>query len=297
VTIEFAPPSEPQRTALFRLYLDGVPHRITAGHLRRLARASAGATGADIADWINQAASLALAEASDRDPVIRPRHLNEVVSRRGFVAADERPGRDVDWESCVHEAAHAVAAFALFGSPALGELSVGVGRSDNGFHRGQFVLSDTWLAANPPNSNTWRDHVVIGLAGVCAEELILGYRGAGGERDVRGATELVMQQSFETGDPLWGPSRAAVEAASERHQVVGSETMRRQAWSLVRRRFDECWIGAERLMEAHRHEVEHLAGLLLRGPRSLFGGQISSVIEATPSQGEGGLPGPTDIAA
>ena len=193
VTIEFAPPSELQRTALFRLYLDGVPHRITAGHLRRLARASAGATGADIADWINQAASLALAEASDRDPVIRPRHLNEVVSRRGFVAADERPGRDVDWESCVHEAAHAVAAFALFGSPALGELSVGVGRSDNGFHRGQFVLSDTWLAANPPNSNTWRDHVVIGLAGVCAEELILGYRGAGGERDVRGATELVMQ--------------------------------------------------------------------------------------------------------
>jgi cell division protease FtsH len=289
VTIEFAPPSEEQRRALFRLYLADVPHRITSGHLGRLARASAGATGADIADWINQAASLVLAEASDRDPVIRPRHLNTVVARRGFVAADERPGRGVDWEDCLHEAAHAVAALTLFGEAALGEVSVGVGRSENGYHRGQFVFSDTWTAANPPNSNTWRDHVVSMLVGVCAEELILGYRGSGASTDLHNATQLVIDQSFETGDPLWGPSRLTVEGSSRGHGVVGSESMRRQAWFLTRRRFDECWIKAERLVDAHRAEIEHLAGFLLRAPSMLIGHQIASVIEGTPSaNGAGG---------
>ena len=279
VTIEFALPSEEHRRLLFRLFLRPVPHRVGAGGLRRLAHASMGATGADIRDWVNQAASLALVERRNRDPLILYRHLEAVVSRRGFVAADDRPGRAPDWETCVHEAAHAVAALTLFGEVSLGELSVGVARVGDGLSRGRFVLSDTWAAANPPTSLTWREHVAVSLAGAAAEEVILGYRGSGAQSDVAQATETILDL-METGDPLFGPSRNTAEGNGMR--TVGSEAMRTAAWFLLRQRFDECWIAAERLAEAYRPEIERLAQTLLNGRWILFGRQIADAAAGDP---------------
>jgi cell division protease FtsH len=279
VTIEFALPSEEHRRLLFRLYLHPVPHRVGAGGLRRLAHASMGTTGADIRDWVNQAASLALVEKRDRDPLILYRHLEAVVSRRGFVAANDRPGRAPDWETCVHEAAHAVAALTLFGEPSLGELSVGVARVGDGLSRGRFVLADAWAAVNPPTSLTWRDHVAVSLAGAAAEEVILGYRGAGAQSDVAQATETILEL-FETGDPLFGPGRRTAEGSGVR--AAGAEVMRTAAWFLLRQRFDECWIAAERLAEGYRPEIERLARTLLDGRWILFGRQIAEAAAGSP---------------
>jgi ATP-dependent Zn protease len=281
VTIEVAPPSEEHRRLLFGLYLRPVPHRVGAGPIRRLARASAGATGADVRDWVNQAASLALAERSDRDPVILYRHLEQVVARRGYVPAEDRPGRLPDWETCVHEAAHAVSALVLFGERSLGELSVGVARVGDGLSRGRFVLSDEWAMANPPTSLTWRDHAVSFLAGAAAEEVILGYRGAGSETDVAQATELILSRS-DTGDPLFGPSRRTVESGALRGSV-GAEAMRTAAWYLLRQRFDECWIAAERLVEGRREEIDRLARVMLDGRWILVGRQISEAAGMAPT--------------
>ena len=280
VTIEVALPSEEHRRLLFRLYLAPVPHRVGAGAIRRLARASAGATGADVHDWVNQAASLALAERRDRDPVILYRHLEQVVARRGFIPAEDRPGRQPDWETCIHEAAHAVSALVLFGERSLGEISVGVARAGDGFSRGRFVLSDEWAAANPPTSLTWRDHALSLLAGAAAEEIILGYRGAGSETDVARATTLILDR-FETGDPLFGPSRRTLDGGSMRGSV-GAEAMRTAAWYLLRQRFDECWIAAERLVEGHRVEIERLARVLLSGRWILVGRQIAEAAAGDP---------------
>jgi hypothetical protein len=222
---------------------------------------------------------LALVEKRDRDPLILYRHLETVVSRRGFVAADDRPGRAPDWETCVHEAAHAVAALTLFGEPSLGELSVGVARVGDGLSRGRFVLSDAWAALNPPASRTWRDHVAVSLAGAAAEEVILGYRGAGAQSDVAQATETILEL-FETGDPLFGPGRRTAEGSGMR--AVGAEVMRTAAWFLLRQRFDECWIAAERLAEGYRPEIERLARTLLNGRWILFGRQIAEAAASSP---------------
>jgi SpoVK/Ycf46/Vps4 family AAA+-type ATPase len=105
VIIEFAPPSEQERRQLFELYLAGVPHSVSADDIGRLAEISGGATGADIADYVSQAASEVLVEQAAAEPVIEYRHLEKVVARRGFIGA-ERPERVPRWDTAVHEAAH-----------------------------------------------------------------------------------------------------------------------------------------------------------------------------------------------
>jgi hypothetical protein len=233
VVIEFAPPSEEQRRRLFELYLANVPHSLTSPDIDRLAEAANGATGADVRDWVSQAASEVLSEADSDEPVIDYRHLEAVVARRGFIAAEDRAGRAPNWETAVHEAAHAVIAYRLFGREALAKVTMALWSSPQlgQFERGHFELSFEWLADNAPNSKTWRDHVSISLAGICAEQILLGYRGQGGERDVANATNAILSQ-FDAADPAFGPGRSSIEASSGSHYAVaGSGAMRRLAWN------------------------------------------------------------------
>jgi len=283
VTVEFAYPSEEQRAQLLRLYLAQVPHTLSEDDIARLAELSGDATGADVRDYVSQATSLVLAEAAGGDdPVIEYRHLEVVFGRRGIIAAEGRAGREPDWETAVHESAHAIVAYALFGRPALGQVTIGfgpVGRRRM-VARGHFSLSDDWAQNNPPSSVTWRDHVAVKLAGVCAEELMLGYRGAGANRDVDAATDLILDQ-FNVGDPSFGPSRLAIEAATGRPEVVGSEAMRAAAWHLAQARFGECWARTKPLVADGRGDIERLAELLLSTKSRLTGDEIVAVAQAT----------------
>lgn len=280
VVVEFARPSEDQRRQLFELYLKGVPHSVSPMELGRLAEISNHATGADIHDWISQAASEALAEADVADPVIEYRHLETVVSRRGFVAA-ERTGREPQRATAIHEAAHAVVAYTLFGREGLAKVQIGFGQRPEelgDFSDGHFELSDDWLERNPPTSANWTDHAAVALAGVCAEQVILGGRRAGSASDVSGATALILSQ-LEQGDTAFGPSRRTIEEAAHRYGgVVGSEVMRSTVWHLVSRRFDGCWRATSTLIEDHREQIERLAGVLLAQKQTLTGDDIVSEI-------------------
>lgn len=282
VVVEFAPPSEPQRRTLFDLYLGGVPHVVKGTDLDRLAEVAVGATGADIRDWVSQAAAEVLAEADDQGPVIEYRHLEAVVSRRGFIAAEGRPGREPDRETAVHEAAHAVVAYELFGRDALAKVSVGFA-STNGavdqFMRGHFSMSDQWTLSHPPTSVSWPDHVAVSLAGACAEEVFLGYRGAGATPDVSSATGTILDQ-LDDGDREFGPGRRAVEQSSGFHGVaVGGDRMRGTAWELCQRRFEEARLRTLALVSDHRGPIERLAATLLDDKQTLTGEEIVAVIE------------------
>lgn len=288
VVVEFAPPSEEQRRALFALYLAGVPHAVDAAAIARLAEVAVGATGADIRDWVSQAASEVLAEADVADPVIAVRHLEAVVARRGFIGALDRPGREPDWETAVHEAAHAVVAYRLFGRAALARVTIGFGTTPgalDAFTRGHFTLSDEWSAAHPPTSGTWADHVAVALAGACAVEALLGHRGRGGEADVASATETILGQ-LDQGDRTFGPGRRAVELASGAFgAVVGSASMRRLAWDLTRSRFEGAWERTSRLVAEQRPGIERIARTLLEGKRTLTGDEIVAAIAAPGADG------------
>ncbi|HVM29950.1 MAG TPA: AAA family ATPase [Candidatus Limnocylindrales bacterium] len=282
VTVEFALPSVEHRAQLLRLYLAAVPNALSEEDIARLAEMSGGVSGADVRDYINQAASLVLAEAVDvADPVIEYRHLEIVFGRRGFVAAEGRPGREPDWETAVHEAGHAVIAYVLFGRPALAQVTIGfgpVGRRRMPT-RGHFSVSDDWAEKNHPTSLSWSDHVAVKLAGVCAEELILGYRGSGASSDIAAATSLILDQ-FDQGDPSFGPSRTEMEGGpGARIGGAGSEAMRATAWHLVRSRFGECWSRTGSLVSEHRYAIERLASALLESKSRLTGDEIVEVLD------------------
>lgn len=203
------------------------------------------------------------------------------MARRGFIAAEGRPGREPNWETSLHEAAHAVVAHALFGRGALAKVTVGFGSPSGGpdhFARGHFSLLDEWAMNNPPTSVSWPDHAAVSLAGTCAEEAILGHRGHGAEPDVATATNLILAQ-LEAADPEFGPGRSAIETnVGIFGVVVGSEAMRRAAWELSQKRFKDCWQRTTGLVEQHRGSIERLAAALLEGKRTLTGDEIVAAI-------------------
>jgi ATP-dependent Zn protease len=282
--VEFARPSEDQRRQLFELYLNGVPHSLAAAGIEHLAEIATRATGADIRDWISQAASEALAETDVDDPLIEYRHLETVVARRGFVAA-KREAREPLWSTAIHEAAHSVVAWHLFGREALAKVQLGFGRGPDelgSFNNGHFELSEDWLQRHPPTTRNWADHVAVGLAGACAEQVILGERSPGSEIDVSSATESILEQ-LERGDTAFGPARKALEKASVA-AAVGSEAMRSVAWHLVSRRFDECWRGTSAHVAQLRDQIERLARVLFEEKRTLTADEIVAAIEPADSK-------------
>ena len=279
VVVEFAPPSESHRRDLLDLYLSGVTHDLAGGELDRLAEVSVGATGADIRDWVSQAASEALAEEATETPVIRYPHLERVIARRGFIAAEDRPGREPDWETSLHEAAHAVIAFACFGRDALAKAHVGWASSNttiDTFSRGHFTMADDWLEANPPTNLTWVDHAAVSLAGACAEQEVLGWRRGAGP-DIARATRLVLAQ-LEEGDPDFGPSRSSLEHLGSLDAGVGSHEMRSLTWMLAQGRFASCWERTSSLVRAHRPAIERLAHHLLEVKGTVTGDEIVMAI-------------------
>jgi ATP-dependent Zn protease len=297
VTVEFAHPSELHRRQLFELYLKPVPHKLTRRQIAMLAQIASTATGADIRDWVNQAASEALAETARDEPVIRYRHLEAVVARRGFVAATERPGGAPDQRVAIHEAGHAVVAWALFGPDALGhamlQLQLTRGRRRHQ-QLGHFELSEEWLATNPPTSTTWRDHVAIGLAGACAELEVLGDRGPGASSDIHTVTGEILQL-LELGDPDFGPARSRMEA--DGYGTTGAEVMRALAWRLTRARFEETWEYAMTVVRQHRQQVVRVADELMFAGRSLSGYEIASLLTSSVSTSEATSELASDAAA
>jgi ATP-dependent Zn protease len=285
VVVEFTSPSQDQRAQLFELYLQRVPHTIDSAAIARLAEVSPGATGADINDWVNQAAAEAIADDDSGEPVIRPEHMEIVVARRGYIAA-ERPGREPTLKVAIHEAAHAVIAYVLFGADALSGVTVrfGRGRSVGDHVYGHFQLSDDWLAENDANSRSWPDHAALLLAGACAEQAVLGYRSSGSGNDVAGATALIVEQ-FDRADAQFGPSWSAIEHAAGYDDVVGPNEMRATAWTLARLRFDECWDRTVALVKAHRPTIEHLATALLEAKSTLTGEEIVDLLGSFSTEG------------
>lgn len=285
VVVEFAEPSEAQRRELFELYLRPVPHRIAEHDIELLAAMANDATGADIADWVSQAASEALADAVNADPVIELRHLEAVVNRRGFIGSSGRPGREPGWDSAVHEAGHAVVAHDLFGAEAIAKVAIGWGqrpKTVGGSFRGHFELSAEWLSRHGADSSSWVDHAAVDLAGMVAEELVIGSWGVGATSDVDAATKIVLGL-LDRGDPAFAPSRSTIETSIEdSDNAVGSERMRAIAWDLTRERVEMVRSWARSLVSLRRDAIERLAHVLLDERQVLGADEIAAIIGTPP---------------
>ena len=180
------------RRQILTLHAKGRKLENSERDLPRIARATAGFTGADLANLLNEAALLAVRE---RAAAIGTEHLDEAVER--VVAGPKRRGRIVpeDEKCCIayHEAGHAIVAAALGKSDGLSKLSIisrgrGVGHLAL-LHEERSVLRRADMEAQ----------IAVAMAGIAAEEFVFGEPSTGAEQDLQRATTMARDMAGRYG--------------------------------------------------------------------------------------------------
>ncbi|MEO5679601.1 MAG: ATP-dependent zinc metalloprotease FtsH [Acidimicrobiales bacterium] len=169
------------RLAILRLHARGKRLTNADADLPAIAASSPGFTGADLQNVLNEAALLAVRErAASVDRI----HLEEAVERavggprRRALAYSPAEKRRVAY----HEAGHAVVAAAMGHLAALDKLSI-ISRGQGVGHLA--MLSEGTLL---PTQDDMEASVAIAMAGIAAEELVLGQHSVGSEADLERAT-------------------------------------------------------------------------------------------------------------
>ncbi len=153
-------------------------------NLNTIARSTAGFTGADLSNLLNEAAILA---ARENRPVLTMEDLNEAMMK--IVAGPAKKSRVKNRKdlkvTAIHEAGHAVATYKLPTQDPVRHITI--------IPRGQ-SLGSTWSLPHDDSSNMTRnemyEEIVSLLGGRVAEDLFIGDISVGASNDIDRATKL-----------------------------------------------------------------------------------------------------------
>ena len=153
-------------------------------NLKTVARSTAGFTGADLSNLLNEAAILA---ARENRPVLNMEDLNEALMK--ITAGPAKKSRVQTWkdlkETAIHEAGHAVAMYHLPTHDPVRHITI--------IPRGQ-SLGSTWSLPKDDSSNLTRnemyEQIISLLGGRVAEALFIGDISVGASNDIDRATKL-----------------------------------------------------------------------------------------------------------
>ena len=153
-------------------------------NLKTIARATAGFSGADLSNLLNEAAILA---ARENRPVLSMEDLNEAMMK--IIAGPAKKSRVQTRKdlktTAIHEAGHAVATYLLPTQDPVRHITI--------IPRGQ-SLGSTWSLPHDDSSNMTRnemyEEIVTLLAGRVAEDLFVGDISVGASNDIDRATKL-----------------------------------------------------------------------------------------------------------
>ena len=153
-------------------------------NLKTIARSTAGFTGADLSNLLNEAAILA---ARDNRPVLNMEDMNEALMKitAGPAKKSRVQTRKDLKETAIHEAGHAVAMYNLPTHDPVRQITI--------IPRGQ-SLGATWYLPKDDSANLTRnemyEQIVSLLGGRVAEALFLGDISVGASNDIDRATKL-----------------------------------------------------------------------------------------------------------
>jgi cell division protease FtsH len=251
-------PDRAERLRLLRMYAATIPTEDL--DLESAADRSQGMTGADISATILAAAGLSLADGLES---VDRAHFDEALERRGIARhvplKDEQDRRSV----AVHEAGHAMFAFAVFGPDALND--VAIARSERG--TGHTSLRSEWFDVHVVRAR-WRERVQLDLAGLIAEELVTQTRPAsfGSQTDVDRATQIVLEAIEHGLVPKFGrvsPSRLEKGPDSDSYDERGSESMRASLWEVARTELHEAEAACRDVLKPQVSAILELSDRLL----------------------------------
>ena len=153
-------------------------------NLKTVARSTAGFTGADLSNLLNEAAILA---ARENRPVLNMEDLNEALMKitAGPAKKSRVQTRKDLKETAIHEAGHAVAMYYLQTHDPVRHITI--------IPRGQ-SLGSTWSLPKDDSSNLTRnqmyEQIISLLGGRVAEALFIGDISVGASNDIDRATKL-----------------------------------------------------------------------------------------------------------
>lgn len=234
--------------------------------LQRIARATPGFSGADLANTLNEAALLAARRKSKH---VEQRDLEEAIEK--VMAGPERKGRRLNESEkrrvAYHEVGHAlVAAHSKTADPVHKISIVPRGRAALGYTM-QLPNEDTFLQTE----QDLKERIRGLLGGRAAEEVVLGDVSTGAQNDLERATAMARQMVSNFGmNKRLGLANClqrqptfmgAPEVAGQRDC---SEVTAREIDEEVKKMLDASYNEAKQLLEEHRDQLELVAGELLK---------------------------------
>lgn len=252
-------PDRADRLALWRHYTASIPASEPLD-LEMAADRSQGMSGADIAAISRAAAGLALADGLSE---LSATQLDEALERRGLVRRPPVRGHVDRHQVAIHEAGHAVFAFAVLGRDSLNEAVI----SRSGRGEGHVSLRTEWGEESGWRTREWRQEAQLSLAGIVAEELILtdGQASFGSERDIATATDIVLRA--HAAGLVMNFGRVAAERVErgpdpESFDQRGSEAMRCALWESVRAEVSAAESACHAVLVSQRQAIERVAAAL-----------------------------------
>jgi len=270
VTVE--PPDVTGRAAILAVHARGKPLAADAD-LGLVARRTAGFTGADLANLINEAALLA---ARERQPEIGMGHLEAAVDR--VLAGPERRGRLLSPEEkrtiAYHEMGHALVLASLPGTDPVRRVSI-VGRGRSLGWTLTVPESDRALGSK----SQLRNRLAGLLGGRVAEEIVLGDDDitTGGADDLLKATQLARQMVTELG--MSGLGVRVVEGGETGLSHAHSDELGRRVDAEVDGFLDEALRRARAILAARRGLLDELATRLLE-VETMSGAELAEIVSS-----------------
>ena len=246
--------------------------------LRTVARATAGFTGADLSNLLNEAAILA---ARDNRPVLTMEDLNEALMKitAGPAKKSRVQTRKDLRETAVHEAGHAVAMYCLPTHDPVQHITI--------IPRGQ-SLGATWYLPRDDSSNLTRnqmyEQIVSLLGGRVAEALFIGDISVGAANDIDRATKLAKDMVARYG---MCEKLGTVSYLNDGEVFIGRDYQNTKSYSEkvagtiddeVKLLIDRAYAQCTEILKAHSEQLNRVVDYLL-DKESMTGDQFRSIME------------------
>ena len=246
--------------------------------LKTIARSTAGFTGADLSNLLNEAAIMA---ARDNRPVMTMEDLNEALMKIIAGPAKHsrvRQRRDLK-VTALHEAGHAIATYRLPTQDPVRHITI--------IPRGQ-SLGSTWSMPSSDSSNMTRnemyEEIVSLLGGRVAEELFIGDISVGASSDIDRATKLAKDMVarygmceklgtvsyLDGGEVFIGRDYQSTKSYSEKYAATIDDEVK----NLIDRAYDHC----RKLLSEDSEKMHGLCDYLLEH-ESMTGEQFAAFME------------------
>ena len=247
-------------------------------NLKTIARSTAGFTGADLSNLLNEAAIMA---ARDNRPAMTMEDLNESLMKIIAGPAKRsrvRQRRDLK-VTALHEAGHAIATYRLPTQDPVRHITI--------IPRGQ-SLGSTWSMPSSDSSNMTRnemyEEIVSLLGGRVAEELFIGDISVGASSDIDRATKMAKDMVarygmcerlgtvsyLDGGEVFIGRDYQNTKSYSEKYAATIDDEVK----GLIDRAYDHC----RKLLSDDTEKMHALCEYLLEH-ESMTGGQFTAFME------------------